>query len=205
MAISISKTLPNGVPLEYFRIVSVNILVNNQCIIEVAGYVSQEAREAEQAALAEAVETGQYPQTDIFVHTQYLAVDYDPDMSVNKAYALIKGMEDFEEAQDVIDSWAVGSSYYIGDMVVYQEQQYVCLQSHTAQEGYEPDSNPALWNAYSEGGDGIPVWSQPDSTNPYMMGDKVHYPDADGPVYVSTQDYNVFAPNVAGWVLEGGE
>lgn len=208
MAISIDKTLPNGVPLSYFRVVSVHIVVNQQCIIELAGYVSQEAREAEQAALAEAVETGQYPPTDIFVHTQYVSVDYDPDMSVNKAYQLIKEMDDFEDAEDVIESWAAGESYYIGDMVVYQEQQYVCLQSHTAQEGYEPDANPALWRAYSEGGDGIPVWSQPDSTNPYNTGDKVHYPDADGPVYESTMDYNVYSPEAypQGWQLvEGGE
>ena len=209
MAISIDKTLPNGVPLSYFRVVSVHIVVNQQCIIELAGYVSQEAREAEQAALAEAVETGQYPQTDIFVHTQYLAVDYDPDMSVNKAYALIKGMEDFEDAEDVIESWAAGESYYIGDMVMYQEQQYECIQSHTSQAGWEPPNAPALWKTHEEGGDGIPVWVQPTgSQDAYMTGDKVHYPTIDDPVYESKMDYNVHSPEAypEGWQLvEGGE
>lgn len=33
----------------------------------------------------------------------------------------------------------------------------------------------------------------------YMTGDKVHYPDAEGPVYVSTVDNNVWAPDVYGW------
>ena len=205
MAITKNETLPNGVPLSYYRIVSLTTVVNQQCTIEVAGYVSQESRDQEQAALAQARETGEYPRSDVFVETQYISVDYDPDFSVNKAYALLKAMPEWEDAEDVIDAWAAGNSYFVGDMVMYQEQQYECIQSHTSQEGYEPDSNPALWKPYSEGGDGIPVWSQPDSTNPYMTGDKVHFPTADDPVYVSIQDYNVFAPNVAGWELWGGE
>lgn len=32
-----------------------------------------------------------------------------------------------------------------------------------------------------------------------MTGDKVHYPDKDGPVYESTMDYNTYAPDVYGW------
>lgn len=47
MAISLQETLPNGVPLSYHRIVSLTTVVNQQCIIEVASYVNQEAREQE--------------------------------------------------------------------------------------------------------------------------------------------------------------
>lgn len=42
----------------------------------------------------------------------------------------------------------------------------------------------------------IPEWEQPDSTNPYMIGDKVMY---DGKVWESVIDNNVWAPNVYGW------
>ena len=196
MGLIIDQELANGVKLGYFRIVSMTTVVNNNTIIELAGYTSQEKREEEQGA-SDGV--------DVFIDTRYISFDYDPDMSVNKAYALIKALPEFAEAEDVIDAWAANTAYFVGDMVMYQETQYECIQSHTSQEGYEPDSNPALWRVYSEGGDGIPVWSQPDSTNPYMTGDKVHYPDAEGPVYESTIDNNVFSPEAypQGWQLVG--
>lgn len=43
-----------------------------------------------------------------------------------------------------------------------------------------------------------PEWEQPDSTHPYMMGDRVTF---EGAVYESTVDNNVWAPNVYGWEL----
>lgn len=199
MGMSKDETLPNGVKISYFRIVTLTTVVNMQSIIEVAGYVSQEEREREQAAILNPDEG-----CDVFVDTRYITVDYDPDMSVNKAYALLKEMPEYQGAVDVYDEWAAGESYYIGDIRSYDGTLYKCIQSHTAAEGWEPPNTPSLWEVYEESG-GIPVWSQPESTNPYMTGDKVHFPTAADPVYVSTIDYNVFAPNVAGWVLEGGE
>ena len=200
MGISKDETLPNGVPLSYYRIVSLTCVVNQQSVIEVAGYIDQAEREKEQAAIIDPDEG-----CNVYIDTRYVAVDYDPDLSVNKAYELLKAMPEYQGAEDVWDAWAVGESYYIGDIRDYDGQLYKCIQSHVSQEGYEPPNVPALWEEYEEGGDGIPVWSQPESTNPYMKGDKVHFPTASDPVYVSTQDYNVFAPNVAGWELWGGE
>ena len=185
--------LPNGVNLSYYRIVSLTTVVGVQTEIELAGYISQEKREEEQQCDPEIG-------CDVYIDTQYLVVDYDPDFSVNKAYALLKAMPEWEDAEDVIDKWAAGTAYYIGDRVMYQELEYECIQSHTSQEGYEPDSTPALWKLYEEGGDGIPVWSQPTGAqDAYKMGDKVHYPDADGPVYESTANDNVWEPGVYGW------
>lgn len=46
----------------------------------------------------------------------------------------------------------------------------------------------------------IPVWRQPTGAqDAYHLGDKVHYPDAEGPVYISTVDDNVWTPGVYGW------
>ena len=194
MGISKDETLPNGVPIQYFRIVSLTCVVNQQSIIEVAGYVSQDEREKEQQADPE-------EGCDVFIDTRFISVDYDPDLSVNKAYELLKAMPDYEGAEDVWDAWAIGETYYIGDIRMYEETLYKCKQLHTAQEGYEPPNVPALWEVYEESGDDIPVWSQPDSTNPYMIGDKVHYPTSSDPVYISTVDDNVWAPNVYGWEL----
>jgi hypothetical protein len=42
----------------------------------------------------------------------------------------------------------------------------------------------------------IPEWEQPDSTNPYMAGDKVTY---NGKTYESIIDNNVWSPVEYGW------
>ena len=198
MGLIIDEVLPNGVPLKYFRISSLTTVVNNSCIIEVVGYTSQEKREEEQQCDPEVG-------CDVYIDTRIISEDYDPDMSVNKAYALLKGMEEFADAEDVIDAWAANIAYYFGDRVMYQEQEYKCIQPHTSQEGYEPDSTTALWKLYEEGGDGIPVWSQPTGAqDAYRYGDHVMH---NGVEWVSTYDgANVWEPGVYGWEnVEGGE
>ncbi|RZQ65858.1 carbohydrate-binding protein [Amycolatopsis suaedae] len=44
-------------------------------------------------------------------------------------------------------TWAAGASYAAGVRVTYDGRGYVCLQSHTAQPGWEPPSAPSLWRA----------------------------------------------------------
>lgn len=190
MGIKKEEILPNGVPLSYYRISSLMTIVNNQCIIELTGYTSQEAREKEQAAIIDPEQT-----CDVYIDTRFISVDYDPDFSVNKAYELLKGMEEWSDAEDVWDLWAAGETYYIGDIRLYEDVLYKCKQLHTAQEGWEPPNVPALWEVYEEEG-GIPVWSQPDSSNPYMTGDHVMH---NGVEWVSTIDNNVWEPGVYGW------
>ena len=103
--------------------------------------------------------------------------------------------------------WEVGVEYRIGDLVQFGERPYRCLQAHESIQEWDPAEAVSLWARVLAGqGDEIPVWEQPDSTNPYMKGDRVRYPDASGPVYESDCDYNVYEPTVAMWhVVEGGE
>jgi hypothetical protein len=42
----------------------------------------------------------------------------------------------------------------------------------------------------------IAAWEQPDSTNPYMTGDKVSHNDK---IWVSIVDNNVWEPGAYGW------
>lgn len=54
----------------------------------------------------------------------------------------------------------------------------------------------------------IPVFVQPTGAHDaYGIGDRVHYPDADGPIYVSTIDGNTWSPDAypQGWQLEQSE
>ena len=102
--------------------------------------------------------------------------------------------------------WEIGKAYSVGDKVQHGERPYRCLQAHTSQQSWNPADATSLWARILSGGDSVPVWEQPDSTNPYMKGDKVHFPNAQDPVYESTIDYNIYAPDVYGWQLvEGGE
>jgi hypothetical protein len=102
---------------------------------------------------------------------------------------------------EMFPRWASNLSVSIGDRYCYQEKLYKCVQGHTTQEGWEPDKTPALWTEVPKPGE-IPVWKQPTGAqDAYMTGDKVHYPTKEDPVYVSTMDYNTYAPDVYGWEL----
>ena len=85
------------------------------------------------------------------------------------------------------------ASYAAGDRIQYNGKLYKCLQSHTAQAGWNPVDAPSLWTEVLAGQDGTAIgeWVQPDSTNPYMRGDRVTH---NGKTWVSTIDNNVWEP-----------
>ena len=96
---------------------------------------------------------------------------------------------------ELFPAWGVGIDYARTVRVRYDGKLYRCEQAHTSQEGWEPPNVPALWTEVAKPGE-IPVWKQPTGAqDAYMTGDKVHYPDADGPVYESTMDNNVWSPD----------
>lgn len=109
--------------------------------------------------------------------------------------------EDALDAVELFPAWAADTAYELGIRVRYSDKLYRCEQTHTSQAGWEPPNVPALWTEVAKPGE-IPVWRQPTGAqDAYMKGDRVHYPDKDGPVYESTMDYNVYAPDVTGWEL----
>lgn len=85
------------------------------------------------------------------------------------------------------------ASYAAGDRIQYNGKLYKCLQAHTAQADWNPIDAPSLWAKVLAGQDGTAIgeWVQPDSTNPYMRGDKVNY---NGKTWISTIDNNVWEP-----------
>ena len=196
MGIKKDEVLPSGVPLSYYRIVSLTVVVNQQTVIELAGYVTQDARQTEQDAQSEAQETGEYPETDVFIDTRFISVDYDPEMSVTKAYEYLKSLPEWADAEDVVDEWQAGASYYVGDVFAYEGVEYECIQSHTAQVGWEPPNAPALWKVHKKEGE-IPEWVQPTGAHDaYAIGDKVKHNDK---TWESAVDANVWEPGVYGW------
>ncbi len=102
---------------------------------------------------------------------------------------------------ELFPAWTAGTAYELEVRVRCGGKLYKCVQAHTSQAGWEPPNVPALWTEVAPPGE-IPVWRQPTGAqDAYMTGDKVHYPDENGPVYESTMDYNVYAPDVYGWKL----
>ena len=100
------------------------------------------------------------------------------------------------EAVCLHPNWSAGTSYEVGSKVQYKGVLYRCLTMHTAQADWLPDVAPSLWaRLLTEDGKILP-WEQPDSTNPYMKGDKVTH---NGKTWESTIDNNVWEPGVYGW------
>ena len=111
--------------------------------------------------------------------------------------------EDALEAVELFPLWAADTEYAADIRVRYEDKLYRCAQAHTSQADWTPDATPALWTEVAKPGE-IPVWKQPTGAqDAYMTGDKVHYPTADDPVYISTVDNNVWSPAdyPQGWEL----
>lgn len=107
--------------------------------------------------------------------------------------------EDALEAVQLFPNWRPDAAYLADDKVQYEGILYKCLQSHAAQESWTPVAAPSLWaKVLIPDPNVIPEWEQPDSTNPYMIGDKVTF---EGATYESTIDNNIWSPSAypAGW------
>lgn len=112
--------------------------------------------------------------------------------------------EDALEAVELFPAWTADNAYELDERIRYGEKLYRCVQAHTSQADWTPDVTPALWTEVAKPGE-IPVWKQPTGAqDAYRIGDKVHYPTKDDPVYICVSDYNVYAPNVYGWELWEG-
>lgn len=110
-----------------------------------------------------------------------------------------------EEAVEVpfaYPKWKSDTLYSVGERIRYGEKLYRVLQEHTSQNDWTPDAAASLFAEILPGQEGsdeeIGEWTQPDSTNPYMKGDKVRF---EGKVYESLIDNNVWSPAAypAGW------
>lgn len=89
-----------------------------------------------------------------------------------------------------------GVAYAKGQRVQYDGVLYTVLQAHTSQAGWTPTAAPSLFaKVLIPDPSVVPEWEQPDSTNPYMKGDKVKH---NGKTWVSLVDNNVWEPGVSG-------
>lgn len=105
-----------------------------------------------------------------------------------------------EKIPEMFLAWDGNSkAYKKDDRVTYNGTLYKVLQDHTSQSTWTPEGAPSFFAKVLTSTTGEPQeWEQPDSTNPYMKGDKVIY---NGKTYESLIDNNVWSPDAypAGW------
>lgn len=98
---------------------------------------------------------------------------------------------------NIYPMWKADTDYQIGDRVIYNNVLYKVLQAHRSQADWTPDVAVSLFaEVLIPDPEVIPEWVQPDSTNPYMTGDKVTH---GGKTWESDIDNNVWEPGVYGW------
>ena len=101
------------------------------------------------------------------------------------------------EAIQLFPYWDNETEYHVDDKVQYGGILYKCLQDHVAQAAWTPVAATSLWTkVLIPDPTVVPEWEQPDSTNPYQIGDKVMY---NGKIYECIIANNVWAPDVYGW------
>ena len=104
------------------------------------------------------------------------------------------------EAIELYPQWSGESVEYVKDMRIrFDGILYRVLQDHISQESWTPIAAPSLFaKVLIPDPDVIPEWEQPDSTNPYQIGDRVSYK---GKIYESVIANNIWSPEAypAGW------
>ena len=120
--------------------------------------------------------------------------------AIVEALVKLRGLATDEQACEVpalYPEWKAETNYEAGERVVYNDVLYKVLTAHTSQADWTPDAATSLFTKVLIPDENVVYeWEQPDSTNPYMAGDKVFH---NGKTWVSTVDNNVWEPGVYGW------
>ena len=101
------------------------------------------------------------------------------------------------EHAELFSPWAYPVSYKVGNIRRYGGALYKCVQAHTSQADWTPDTAASLWSATSDPAEEWPAWSQPvGAHDAYSAGAKVSH---NGKHWTSNQDGNVWEPGAFGW------
>lgn len=107
------------------------------------------------------------------------------------------------DVRDLIEDFVQGAEYEQGWVRRYEGKYYRMAQkiTSTTSQTYLPGTGTeSLYTLIDLAPDGIRVWHAPaDATNSFALGERCHYPDADGPVYVSGRNGNTSEPTKDEW------
>lgn len=80
--------------------------------------------------------------------------------------------QDIEDAKSLYDNWnGEGIDYQVGNKVVYNNELYEVIQSHSSQNDWTPDVVPALFNKFKPAGQ-VNEWDYPVA---YALNEEVTY------------------------------
>ena len=101
------------------------------------------------------------------------------------------------EHAELFAEWAYPVAYTVGQLRRYNGTLYKCVQAHTSQADWTPDTAASLWSVAADPAEEWPAWSQPvGAHDAYAAGDKVSH---NGKHWTSDVDGNVWEPGVYGW------
>lgn len=102
------------------------------------------------------------------------------------------------EHADLFSPWAYPVNYTAGQIRRYTDGKlYKCLQAHTSQADWTPDTAVSLWVSISDPAEEWPEWSQPQGAHDaYEQGAKVSHNEKH---WTSDVANNVWEPGVYGW------
>ena len=117
----------------------------------------------------------------------------------NNFNELVKLNSDVGELKsDIYPDWNKDRyPYFAGERVTYEGLYYRCIQNHTSQADWTPDTAVSLWVSISDPSEEYPEWKQPvGAHDAYNKGDKVSHNERH---WTSDIDANVYEPGVFGW------
>lgn len=101
------------------------------------------------------------------------------------------------EHADLFAPWAYPIAYTVGQLRRHNNKLYRCVQAHTSQADWTPDTAASLWSVAADPAEEWPAWSQPiGAHDAYAKGAKVSH---NGKHWTSNVDSNVWEPGVYGW------
>lgn len=114
------------------------------------------------------------------------------------------------DVRELIGDFEPGGEYPKGAIRRYGDKYYRMAQAinATTSQTYQPGTGTeSLYTLIDLAPDGIRVWHMPTcAEDSFTFGEKCHYPDADGPIYVSGRVGNTSTPGTdEWWTLDGGE
>ena len=116
--------------------------------------------------------------------------------AIEKTAVTLTDSEAFDVAE-LFPMWKGEHEYAVGDRVQYESKLYKCLQNHTSQEDWTPDTAVSLWVEVADPAIEFPPWKQPSGAHDaYMTGDKCSHNQKH---WICTMDYCTYEPGVYGW------
>ena len=101
------------------------------------------------------------------------------------------------EHAELFAEWAYPVAYTVGQLRRYNGTLYKCVQAHTSQADWTPDTAASLWSVAADPAEEWPAWSQPvGAHDAYSKNAKVSH---NGKHWTSSVDNNVWEPGVYGW------